>query len=445
MRLPGLAKDVVRPCKVQDCEQTSHPKRISQVRRKKQIAMGVLLILWVVCGGFAIPTIIKSAYLGESWPVFNRVISGQQELSMDFYQTLWGHYFWSVFAVLTVAFSAALMPVALLKRQILIFSKAGISLSIFLLVCEIILRVLFWNGETFGTHAGPIMRRFERNFILNAFDESRGPAVSGPKKNGEVRVLVQGDSISWGQGLQDEREAYPSRLLDLFREENPQVEMLVLAKGGREIDGHLEQVIKYGASVQPDVILYQWYVNDLELEDAKARKPGRAQGWRKLRVYRKLLRHSYFFFLLDYHLNAMRPGTLAAYEQFMLENFEADTPCWREFADTFRRWAEECKELTPKVGLVLYPHSLPTGRERLAVLERKVVELGAEMGIKVLDLAPVLADFTGNPKIGCVSRYDNHPSASVHERMARAIHEWATALWPDITAPEPDSDVQRVL
>jgi lysophospholipase L1-like esterase len=65
------------------------------------------------------------------------------------------------------------------------------------------------------------VRRFERDFKFNGFGHSRGPAVSGREKEGTVRLLVQGDSITWGQGIREEQKVYPALLLKMLQKQNP--------------------------------------------------------------------------------------------------------------------------------------------------------------------------------------------------------------------------------
>ena len=75
---------------------------------------------------------------------------------------------------------------------------------------ELTLRWIYADGMSFSSHFGPLERRFERDFRFNRFDgPSRGPEVVGPKTAGERRVLCQGDSITWGQGVKDASAPLP--------------------------------------------------------------------------------------------------------------------------------------------------------------------------------------------------------------------------------------------
>jgi len=48
-----------------------------------------LLVMWTVFAKLIVPSIIESAYRGESWPFFNRMIRGQAWHSLQFYLDLW--------------------------------------------------------------------------------------------------------------------------------------------------------------------------------------------------------------------------------------------------------------------------------------------------------------------------------------------------------------------
>lgn len=83
----------------------------------------------------------------------------------------------------------------------------GVFGAIFFLVGELCLRLVFWEGESFSAHQGPIVQRVERDFKFNGFDgPSRGPKPSGLKDPQSARILIQGDSITWGQGVRNEEQ-----------------------------------------------------------------------------------------------------------------------------------------------------------------------------------------------------------------------------------------------
>src|ERR671925_190018 len=53
------------------------------------ILMLLSLGLWIVFGKLVVPSVIESAYRGQSWSFVNRLISGQAVHSVDHYLQIW--------------------------------------------------------------------------------------------------------------------------------------------------------------------------------------------------------------------------------------------------------------------------------------------------------------------------------------------------------------------
>jgi len=315
-----------------------------------------------------------------------------------------------------------------------------IFMVIFFATGELALRLWFWNGASFSSHGGPIVNRFERSFKFNRFDgPSRGPEISGHSRLNSVRVLVQGDSITWGQGVQREQKLFTTRLLAMLREKNIDTEMAVLAKPGREIDGHLVQIAKWGQEINPEIIIYQFFINDIELD----KKPPRTfRIWRRAFFHRKLLRLSYLWFFLDYNFNQWLPSkNKQSYSDYMLNRFTSDTEEWKRSISVFRAWAREAKRLTPNVLIVLYPNINSQGRpdQKLLTIYNWFGNLCEEQGFEVLDLWQSFGDLKGDVAQIKSGIYDAHPSAEVHQRMAESIYKKLVQYrWIDVgEAGEP--------
>lgn len=297
---------------------------------------------------------------------------------------------------------------------------------------ELALRLLFWDGVSFGNHDGPFVRRFERDFVTNRYDgPSRGPEVDGPKRPGHPRILIQGDSISWGQGVKPESEIYSFRLLERLRARNPRIEVAALAYGGREINGHLEQLRKWGDRLAPDVIVYQWFINDIELD--KSGRPQSDPPWRKLFLHPLLSSVSCFWFFVDDALVKLLPQE-RSYVDYIETDFAEGTPKWRAFEQEFARWAAEARRLTPRVVVMLYPRPRAADAFQFAEFHRRVVALARSHGLEALDLGEALSVHRGHYQRLWASRFDPHPSALAHETMAGALAERLLATWPELLA-----------
>ncbi len=295
---------------------------------------------------------------------------------------------------------------------------------------EIALRALFWDGASFGAHDGPLVRRYERNFVLNRHDgPSRGPEVNGPKPTGGKRIMIQGDSITWGQGVRHESQIFSQLLLDRLRQRNPRIEVAALAKGGREINGHLEQLRRRGAEIEPDAIIYQWYVNDIELN--KSRRPEPHLPWRNLFFHRPLAAGSAFWFFLDYSIAQLWPSD-RSYAEYLEIDYAAGTENWRRFEAVFGEWATEAKRLTPRVLVALFPRVNPPDQIFFPEVHERVRILARSHGLEALELADAFAGLEGDYEQLHASRFDPHPSALAHARVAAFLDKWLVDRWPDL-------------
>jgi lysophospholipase L1-like esterase len=324
---------------------------------------------------------------------------------------------------------------AFLRKTRPYFVIATITMIVSLGFGELYLRVAYPEGLSFSAKSGPLVARFEQDFQFNRYDgPSRGPEVTGPKEEGIVRILIQGDSITWGQGVKDEGLLFPSLLGERLRSIEKGVEVAVLARPGREIDGHLAQLRKWGKEIAPDVIIYQWFVNDLELD--KSHRPGRDRGWRRFVFPGLITKRSYLWYFLDYRIGTLLPG--APYEDYMREYFHRDSEGWRVFAEQFHAWAVEAKQLTPNVLVALYPYLLPSPDVPLREFSAWMKELCEEEGIAVIDLLEPLDVFRDDFTKTFASPFDSHPNAAAHARIAVALCGRLRELWPDVLDPRSD-------
>lgn len=322
------------------------------------------------------------------------------------------------------------------RRKVLLRGARTIAvIAAFVLIAfalgEGFLRLVYRDGLSFGSHGGPLVERFERDFAYNRFDgPSRGPDVEGPKRSHELRILVQGDSLTWGQGVRDEALLYTNRLLEKLKAANREFELAVLAKPGREIDEHIAQLQQWGREIQPDVIIYQWFINDMELDKSNRPRPtGRI--WRRAFFHGPLMRWSYLWFLLDYRLDLLLPSDAQPYREYVLANFGPGTAGWSVFTDLLGVWISEAKRLTSKVVIMMYSH--PRSLATFAGIHAGIARLCERSGVVAIDLTPLMATrFEGNEAQIHASPFDGHPSPSVHALIADVLHARLGKSWPEL-------------
>ena len=109
----------------------------------------------------------------------------------------------------------------------------------------------------------------------------RGPALPDAKRAGVLRIVVLGDSFTWGYGVR-ERQAYPARLERRLRAHGVPAEVVNLGLPGTgplDYAHHLEHA---GLALAPDLVVVGVFANDLndvyQLERFGARSPLFALG-----------------------------------------------------------------------------------------------------------------------------------------------------------------------
>jgi hypothetical protein len=81
-----------------------------------------------------------------------------------------------------------------------------------------------------------------------------------PKRNGVFRVLVMGDSLTYGAGI-GERQTYTS-LLNQWLGRNGQIEFLNLGASGNQSEEILLSIFKFVPELTPDLVIYGICLND---------------------------------------------------------------------------------------------------------------------------------------------------------------------------------------
>lgn len=249
-----------------------------------------------------------------------------------------------------------------MRSFVLLSLRVVLSLVLFVGTGELALRFVFRDaGRT--TSRGPGGQEFEH---LATHGRQRGRLDNGPKRPDVPRILVLGDSITWGQGVRDWRHLWPELVATSLERTGTPHEMAVIALPGNDILDHARELERAAPGVQPDVLIYQWYVNDIEV---RPHRPENQRWWQRLSTHRALRRASYLYYLLDYRLSAWLPMPGRSYVDYILQDFKPGSFAWAEFARHFHTLATRGKEVADERLLILYPfrgaYPLPAIHERL--------------------------------------------------------------------------------
>jgi hypothetical protein len=238
-----------------------------------------------------------------------------------------------------------------------------------------------------------------------------------------VRIAVVGDSLTYGQGLRLE-DRFTERLDKALGEA---VEILNFGVPGANYERHRESVATAIEAAIPDVLILQWFVNDVEPPDERAPRAMNLAG----PLHRFVQPRSALYFL------ANRGFTQMQYDLGLV-------PSWTRYYDRFadpqnsgpaiaaRERLEAVLDVAATAGvahgIALWPSM--TDRETAFMshdaLFARVLEVCEARSLPCLDLRPPLRTLPADAAL-VVSTYDAHPSALANHAVAEAMRQWLAA------------------
>ena len=287
-------------------------------------------------------------------------------------------------------------------RAVLVLGSLGVAL----VGAEITLRAVYRdNGRT--TSGGPGGAKFAYTLPRWSTDyRIGGPNADAARAPGTTRVLIQGDSITWGQGVADGTLLYPSRLLAKLREVGSYY-MTVQAEPGRAIDEHVILLDRAVERLEPDVIIYQWFVNDIVRYEWFRRyqelggRPSFEKGWSRWRYHEAAREHSFLYWLLYRRVSEIAANR--SYADYARHVAQDGSRLWQHFRTQFHRWATRATANAGHVILLEYPVLPFRGEYPLSDLHQR---LAAAAGASVWSQPAFAADGrVGTNKPAVESRY----------------------------------------
>jgi lysophospholipase L1-like esterase len=246
------------------------------------------------------------------------------------------------------------------------------------------------------------------------------------KSPGSVRILVLGDSLTFGSGVADD-DIYPRLLQDLAASN---VEVISLAQNGWGTADELAALRRDGLGYSPDIVVVGVVTND---PSPPVTEPiGQSTPWM---VFQSISRNMMLFRLLDFRINllAERSGWKYSYSDWETDLYDPDKRYRAE-------WEKSVTELSQELrshGITAYAFLLigPTQANELNAWKFKILdEVFSKAGFKTQNLLEhYIETFQGvDPTSLFALPDDSHPGRKVHEFYARE-------LWKVL---KPDTDMK---
>jgi len=231
------------------------------------------------------------------------------------------------------------------------------------------------------------------------------------KKEGEIRVLTLGDSVTFGVGVK-EPETFPRRLeANLNGNSNGVVRIINAGVGGYNTQQEWGFLSLKGEDIAPDIVVLLYVYNDFEVNKG----PYDPRNWMSIenksppQVISVLLGRIWLYRLMTFTLNySGRTGA----DITGLQESEG----WQESMDSLGKIADWCaRQEIPFVVFVYRMHETPLTR----ACYESVKDVGLSEGFPVLDTLPWFAskDFRAITN----SVVDPHPNAEGHSLLAKGI------------------------
>ena len=278
-----------------------------------------------------------------------------------------------------------------------------------------------WHEKLVG-----VQRRGERYpYRLNSRG-LRSPEYSAVKQPGERRVLVLGDSFTFGQGVFDGEKIFPRILERRLNEkaEKPSSRVTVLNGGlPASLTGDwLRLWHALAADFDPDVVLIVFFLRDGTRIASIPEFFGEIRQAVTLRNQGSLIyEKSYLYRTLRDRLD--RAAISERYGRAFLDAYfgdEEQTAEWRAAQGNLLRLKELAERSGAAVGFVIFPVLVGLDDDYpFAAICDLLERFGRDHGLPVLNLLPAFLGEDG-PELW-ISSYDQHPNEKGHAIAAEAM------------------------
>ncbi len=301
----------------------------------------------------------------------------------------------------------------------------AIFISIFF--CEVVVRARYsykapWYEELITQQGQVEIRQYRKNKLgLRDRDfEASKPSVCR-------RILILGDSFTWGWGVNNESAVFPKLLEKMLNQkiDIPGVENIEVLNGGMPgslTDQWVDLLIKTEADFQPDVVLVVFFLRDGTLVKSI---PDFFDPIRNNIVERNresiLYRYLYSYRLLKDYIDRMLVANL--YTQKINRSYLGDkkqTVEWEKAKSNIRKIEQYENKRSAVIGLVVFPILVELDeRYPFRAVCNTIMEFAMKNNIPAHSLLPAFMGLNG--KDLWVSPYDQHPNEKAHLIAAQSM------------------------
>ncbi|NLZ16298.1 MAG: hypothetical protein GX087_00980 [Desulfobulbaceae bacterium] len=316
--------------------------------------------------------------------------------------------------------------------QAIVFCFFTISFIFVLLMAgELFLR--WYYRDVLSVAAGPSYFAEKANHLfmkeINPYG-LRGRPIA-PQHDGRYRIVVQGDSFTYGQGIYPIGDRYTELLENSLANDSFARGVVVFNAGicGYNLQEHIRYA-KFVKAMHPDFVLYQWFLNDMknnyQIEMSKS-------IIRDAKIHKYLMKHSALYNLIQLRYAQIRSmsGKEESFDADMIKRFRDPASEYSQHADKlldefFASYVSQGIDF----GVVLFPSFFHDMSDyQLGFIHERVLARCKRYGVKCLDLQETYKN-TPHTELW-VNPFDAHPGKLANKMAAEAIHDFYGSYWKE--------------
>ncbi len=256
----------------------------------------------------------------------------------------------------------------------------------------------------------------------------RGKPIS-IKHDGRYRVIVQGDSFTYGQGLFPANKRYTEILDGLVKKDDKSNNFVIFNAGvcGYNLPQHLS-FSKVVRKFNPDFVLYQWFANDMKTSEERRLNASLISNEN---VDKFLTKNSVLYNLINirYYQILMYAGKVLSFDDDMIEKFgKIDSEFSIKSDLLLNQLIQYYKNENIDFGIVLFPSLYGDLKNyRLDFMHKRIIDICNKYNISCLDLTEAYAHFSN--KSLWVNEFDAHPGELANRIAADEIYKHFGSYW----------------
>jgi len=304
------------------------------------------------------------------------------------------------------------------------------SIAIVLIGFEIALHLKYRNIQIGGIDSPSGVTFYRKYYTLNSWG-FRDVERQQSKPAGTFRVLVLGDSFTFGAGIKFKEDLYPALLeakLNSAGEGSIHFEVINTGIKGLNTSQQHEYLREKGLALDPDIVVIGHVLNDAETPELKSElvRSLRTGTLLPSRFHRILNRYSFTYYIARRNLigllrDSADSGTdMSGYDAYLDSLYRGQN--LEVYTAVVAALAETCKENGLPMLLVSFPR-ISRARESpypFPHITRILQEFATEEDIYFVDLLPAVLRSEANTLT--VSAWDGHPNEGVHSIAAEEIY-----------------------